>query len=81
MARFIDRVQGLAGEATRLGSVDSGLRVNANGWDLGVTVIGRATPYGDEFRIYASGGSNGSEPAQLVAVVTRDNHINVERGS
>lgn len=80
MARFIGRVQGQAGEATRLGSVDSGLRVNADGWDLGVRVSAWVTPHGDEFRIYATGGSNGSEPDRLVAIVTRDNHIHIERG-
>jgi hypothetical protein len=38
MAHFRGTVQGMKGEASRCGSKASGMRVTANGWDIGATV-------------------------------------------
>lgn len=60
MARFIGRVAGQSGnEVHRLGSPNSGIRVTAAGWNVGVSVYGDTNGDADEFRVYATGGSNG----------------------
>ena len=59
MARFLAAIEGKAGEATRLGSLSSGIRAQAQGWDLGVSVFGRAEGDSDVFSVYMTGGSNG----------------------
>jgi hypothetical protein len=38
MAHFRGTLQGMKGEASRYGSKASGMRVTANGWDIGATV-------------------------------------------
>ena len=38
MAHFRGTVEGSRGEASRLGTKNSGLLVSANGWDIGVDV-------------------------------------------
>lgn len=59
MARFIGEVDGGRGSASRLGTPKSGIRTSARGWRVGVTVEGGANGNADEFRIYATTGSNG----------------------
>lgn len=56
MARFRGTVLGARGEASRLGH--RGIHTVANGWNVGVEVIGAGQPEGDEFRIVMTGGSN-----------------------
>lgn len=65
MARFRGTLRGSRGVASRLGTPNSGLTVQANGWDVGVTVELTATAAGDEVRIYATGGSNGSRVREI----------------
>jgi hypothetical protein len=58
VARFLASIQGGRGEATRLGTVGSGISAHARGWDLGVRVDGRAIGERDAFAVAISGGSN-----------------------
>ena len=70
MARFRATVQGMRGEASRLGSKDSGIRTNANGWDSGVIVFGWVDDQEqDVFEIYQTGGSNGGEFRPIAKIV------------
>lgn len=60
MARFRATIKGQRGEASRLGGPKQGIVAVANGWDVGVRVVGGVTAQGDdEFQVYATGGSNG----------------------
>lgn len=73
MARLIAMIEGNRGQASRLGSADSGIRAQAQGWRVGVTVYGKALDDGtDEFHVYATSGSGGGHPSRLVGVVTLD---------
>jgi hypothetical protein len=78
MARFIGRIQGARGAASRLGGDASGITAEANGWNVGVTVRGRAVPAGDVFDIYATGGTNGAAPEQHLGWVSLDADGKVE---
>ena len=69
MARFRGILQGGRGEVTRLGHASSGLRVCADGWDVGVTVYAQANGADDIFSIYATRGSNGRASATLLGTV------------
>ena len=71
MAQFMGYVKGQRGEATRLGSKNSGLVVRANGWDSGVRVTAFVDSEGrDVFSIHVTGGSNkGAEERHLGLVV------------
>lgn len=69
MAHFRGTVAGNRGEASRLGSKDSGLFVRANGWNVGVAVSGAAHNDGkDRFDVYATSGSNGGGSALIGTV-------------
>ena len=63
MARFMATIQGQRGEASRLGSPNSGIRASINGWDSGVNVDGHANRADgadyDRFIITVTNGSNG----------------------
>jgi len=64
MAQFMATIQGNRGEASRLGSKDSGISAKINGWDAGISVeawYDQATEE-DYFRVYQTGGSNGHTP-------------------
>lgn len=69
MARFIGYVEGNRGEASRLGSADSGIRAQAQGWNVGVKVYGMDANGRDEFRVYATNGSTGGAPDTFIGVV------------
>jgi hypothetical protein len=59
MARFLAAIQGSRGEATRLGTPNSGIRAQAQGWDVGVKVHGDVDENDtDVFQIYATHGSH-----------------------
>ncbi|MGE0576123.1 MAG: hypothetical protein AB7F22_07675 [Reyranella sp.] len=57
MAHFRGTVQGIRGQASRLGSKASGLEITANGWDGGVTVRLYERNGKDWARITLTGGS------------------------
>ena len=69
MAQFRGTVQGFRGEASRLGSKDSGLAVTANGWHVGVTVYCNHEDGVDVITVYKTGGSNGYSSSRQVARV------------
>jgi len=78
MARFLGAVQGQRGEATRLGGTVSGIRAQAQGWDLGVKVYGEpqrdgtGADIGDAFTVIVTGGSHASIREEIALRVTRD---------
>jgi hypothetical protein len=72
MARFLASVQGNRGDASRLGTPSSGIRAQAQGWNVGVKVYGRAEGERDVFNVYATSGSNGASGDRLIATVSRD---------
>jgi len=61
MAHFMAVIQGNRGEASRLGSANSGMQASVNGWHSGVRVYASYNEEKgrDEFQITLSGGSNG----------------------
>ena len=60
MAHFRGTVKGGIGEASRLGTKNSGLVVEANGWNDGVRVEATFENGKNVFRIYKTGGSTNS---------------------
>lgn len=72
MARFFGLVSGRAKEATRLGH--DGIRTEARGWHVGVTVYGEASRETgrDVFRIVATRGSAQNSTALALGTVTLD---------
>lgn len=71
MARFLAAIEGKSGNGvTRLGSADSGIRAQAQGWDVGVKVYGQEfTGDADVFYIYATGGSRAATSPKLIGKV------------
>ena len=61
MAQFRATIQGNRGEASRLGTKNSGLDVTVNGWNVGVSVTARynSETGNDEIRVFVTKGSNG----------------------
>ncbi|AYB70601.1 hypothetical protein SEA_SERENDIPITOUS_60 [Mycobacterium phage Serendipitous] len=59
MAQFRGTVQGNRGEASRLGSKNSGLDVSASGWNVGCKVTVRHEDGRDVVRVWRTTGSNG----------------------
>lgn len=80
MARFRGSVQGIRGQATRLGGKDSGLTCTCNGSGAGVWVDARVDNDGaDVFEVYATNGSaNGSigSRGRLMVVITDSGKVN-----
>jgi hypothetical protein len=75
MARYRGTVQGNRGEASRTGSTVSGLKVSANGWDLGVDVYLDADENGEDFaEVWLTAGSNATGGAKLVGRFWRHSH-------
>lgn len=73
MAQFYASIQGNRGEATRMGSKDSGITGHIRGWNTGVKVFGHVTTGGeDEFHVYKTGGSNGRTSDVLIGTVLAD---------
>lgn len=70
MAQFRGTVSGQRGEASRLGSKNSGLVVTANGWNAGVTVDVSHIDGEDVFIVYRTGGSGGSGGKEIIARFT-----------
>jgi hypothetical protein len=81
MARYRGRVQGSRGEASRLGSADSGMFTATDAWDIGVEVEALPVRDGEGFlhlsncdsvTITLTGGSNQSAQKILLGTFTRD---------
>jgi hypothetical protein len=69
MAQFIGYVKGSRGEASRLGSSASGIRAQAQGWNVGVLVDGHVFEGQDVFNLYATSGSSGSGSNEFIGTV------------
>lgn len=67
MARFRGTVQGARGEASRLGTVKTGLTVAANGWDIGGEVGARVCAAGDAIEFTLTAGSGRARRARTFA--------------
>jgi len=60
MSRFYAEIQGTKGEATRIGTSQSGIQSHTRGWNVGCEVYCSVDPDGnDVIDIYRTGGSNG----------------------
>jgi hypothetical protein len=66
MAQFRGTIEGQRGVASRLGSKSSGLRVIANGWNTGVTVLLDHENGRDTVTVYRTGGSGGRGKSELI---------------
>ncbi len=68
MAHFIGTIKGNKGEASRLGSKDSGMRAVVNGWNFGCEVIISHNKETDknEINIWTTSGSNGKRTAKFI---------------
>ena len=63
MARFYASIQGNRGEATRMGSANSGIEGHIRGWHLGVRVEMDVDPHtgNDRLTVYRTSRSNRTE--------------------
>ena len=67
MARFIGRLQGARGPASRLGSSGSGVVASAGGWEIGGRLVIRVNEAGkDEVSFFLTAGSNARRSDVLV---------------
>lgn len=72
MARYIGFIRGNRGEASRLGSKDSGISASARGWNCGARIkIREMNNGGDQCTVYADQGSNGGDD-RWVAQIKHD---------
>ena len=67
MAQYRGTLKGYRGEASRLGSKMSGLKVSANGWETGVQVELYYADGKDHVAVWRTAGSNRRHDAVLVA--------------
>lgn len=78
MAHFYGSIQGSRGEATRMGTKNSGFRAHIRGWNIGVQVYLR-TYFDDNgverdmVEVYKTSGSNGSNSDELIATFKEKN--------
>lgn len=70
MAQFRATIEGQRGEASRLGSKQSGITATINGWDDGVSVRAFHRDGKDVFYVYRTAGSNGRTTSQLIATIS-----------
>lgn len=70
MARFYGSMSGNRGEATRMGTTDSGMTAHVRGWSLGVRVDARDSTEADSFDVHVTSGSNGGAADRALARVT-----------
>ena len=67
MAQFRAVIRGQRGEASRLGSKQSGIVAHVDGWHTGATVRISHVDGRDLISVYRTGGSNGNGSEYLVA--------------
>lgn len=72
MARFIGYVQGMKGEASRLGSENSGISATARGWEIGARVAIQTVGGEDILTVRIDGGSNGQKAGRCLGEWKRD---------
>ena len=68
MAQFRATIKGQRGQASRLGSKETGIVADINGWNLGVRVEAFYDADSDQdiFTVFETGGSNGA-PGRMIA--------------
>ena len=68
MAQYRSTIKGIRGVASRLGSKQSGMEADINGWNIGVRVIIKWNDdYDcDEVFVYKTAGSNGGSNEELI---------------
>ena len=71
MAHFYATIKGSHGEASRLGTKNSGIHARVNGWDCGVEIIAEYNESTNEdvFTIWRTSGSNSRHTRQLIDVI------------
>ncbi len=67
MAQFYGNVQGNRGEATRMGTKNSGMTAHIRGWDVGAYVVLQHVDGVDVVRVYKTKGSNRPGSSELLA--------------
>lgn len=80
MAHFYSTCRGGRGEASRLGTKNSGIKTTAAGWSSGVTVIGEHDKYDDTFLVLLEEGSASYRLSGLAItykVVNRQQQVSV----
>ena len=82
MAQFYASIKGNRGEATRMGTKNSGMHGHIRGWDIGCEVEMRYNEETgkDEVHIYLTSGSRGSGIDQLIGIWDEDNKL-IARGN
>ena len=71
MSRFYANIQGNRGEATRMGTAESGLYGHIRGWDVGIAVQCYVDNTGeDEIRVELTSGSNKKKRSKLIGHFT-----------
>lgn len=75
MAQFRATIQGNRGMASRLGSKNSGLRVRANGWNVGIAIDVRHEDGKDVFDVFRTSGSGYGGVRKLIATVTEGDDV------
>ena len=71
MAHFYASIQGNRGEATRMGTKNSGMEGHIRGWDVGCRVyMGVDSDGNDTVSVYLTSGSNGHNGSKLVGEYT-----------
>ncbi len=80
MAHFYAEIQGNRGEATRMGSKESGIRGHIRGWHVGGSVNCHFNQWKDcdVAHIYATKGSSGYGSIFLADVLEKDNGIEIQ---
>jgi hypothetical protein len=72
MAHFYASIQGNRGEATRMGSKDSGITGHIRGWNVGARVTVEHVDGSDFVRVYRTTGSNDYGSSELIAWFTAE---------
>ena len=65
MAHYRATIQGQRGEASRLGTKQSGIRAHVNGWDIGVYVSIQHIQGHDVVYVSLTHGSHGGEDTHI----------------
>ena len=74
MARFYGDIQGHRGEATRMGTPNSGIQAHIRGWNVGARIQASTDPDDqklDRIEVYQTGGSHSPRGPLLLTI--RDN--------
>ena len=80
MAQFYAEIQGSRGEATRMGSKQSGMRSHTRGWHIGAEVLCQHLNDTDHILITATGGSTGcsQHKRDIARIVERQDGYSIE---